>query len=528
MSAWAHLGAALRRDWRDGMTSLRELVGSRPVREALRLCVPALVVGFALRVAFVVAAPYGYFLSDTRNFIDPAGSSRTFFAAALYLIPVAMGAPVLKVVPWIQHAMGLWMIAAAGLLCAACLRRWRWWIVPLTLIVAAHPSILWYEHMALPESMFVVLTLTTGLAFALFLKIPSPPTFLILWGSIFLTAGARQEGFLYALAALAGCALAFRHDRRRMASYLGATFLFLFLTTRASHTAQGGQMLISSLIQYAPDRLWSAPDYSSRAMALRDKFKPLWPIYPEDHNETRDIIVQDVGGFLTEERGLSQEEQKRANNAFCRRVAIEIALRNFWVLPKIAYYKWRATHIEAPAPVFDGDWMRDYALRKAFGSDRSKERKFLPALYGRSYASADSFDHDLREIYYRNSLGWLDAWRASFVRWSLWPHDQTTIGEGGIPGMPQKLPRLPWLYPLAMAGLVGALFVVDRQRRTTLIMWLAMLIFVGFIVAVTGSLRSRYRLAFEPYWYIGLMALCELTVAWIRMLRPRFGRRGPP
>jgi len=518
-------------DWRAGIRSIREIWLSPSLRTALWLCVPALVLGALLRIYLCIEAPYGYFLSDTRNFIDGAedflknplsvlgGSSRTFLASAVYSLPIAMGIPVLRAIPWIQHAIGLWMIVAAGLLCAAWLPRWRWCAVPVTLIVAVHPSILWYEHMALPESMFVVLTLTTALGLALFLRAPSPPSFLVLLASIFFTAGARQEGFLYAIVALAGCVLAFRRDRRRMAIYLGATFLFLFATTRASRTTQGGQMLITSLIHHASDRLWSVPDYSERAVALRNKFKPQWPIYPANHNESRDIIVGDVREFLIEKRGLSAEAARRSNNSFCKRVAIEIAIRNFWVLPGMAYYKWLATHIEAPTPAFANGWMTNYAMKKVFGGEKSKEKKFLPRFYGRAYETADAFERDLRQIYYpEHGLGWLDAWRAGFTRWTLWPHVQASIRSVSEENMMQHVPRLPLLYPLGLAGLIGAVLITEKRKRMALLTWLGMLIFTGFVVVITGSLRSRYRLAFEPYWFIGLTALCAVFAAlWARL-----------
>lgn len=568
---WRQARGVFMADWGAGVARLRDLLRSSDLHLALWLCLPALLVGAAIRIHFCAEAPYGYFLSDTRNFIDGArnflksplgvfgGGARTFLAPILYSVPVGLDVPLLRVVPWGQHAIGLGMIVASGLLCAAWFRGWRWWIVPVTLVVAAHPTILWYEHMALPESMFVALTMAAALAVALFLRIPSPPTLLLLLSCIFLTAGARQEGFLYSLAALVACAVVFWRDRRRMAWYAGGVCLFLLLTARASQTTQGGQMLIASVIQFAPDRLWLAPDYSGRAAALRERFAPLWPKYPAQHNESRDIIKEDAMAFLRESRGMSEAEAKLASDAFCKRVGLEIALRRWWELPRMAYCKWLATHLEEPSPYFHDDWPREYAMNKAFGKEDSKERRYLRRFLGTPYDSADAFARDLERIYYPvDGLGGLGEWQRGFLRWSLWPQGAADVGRGEVTGVAvegaseavgpsagpdeegeegpqavaeavaQKVPVLPWLYPLGLAGLAGAACVADGRRRKALLIWLGMLLFMGFATAVVGSLRSRYRLSFEPYWYFGLAGLLETcrVFALAALWRLRQGREG--
>lgn len=536
------LGAAratLAADWETGVAQLRDLLRSREVHLALWLCLPALILGVALRAHYCAEAPYGYFLSDSRNFIDSARGflksplavfadvRRTFLAPVLYSVPVGLGWPLLRVIPWGQHAIGAGMIVLSGLLCAAWFRHWRYWIIPLTMIVAAHPTILWYEHMVLPESMFVVLTLATALAVALYLRMPSPPALLILLLSIFLTAGARQEGFMYSIAAMAACAMALRNDRRRMAWHLGAVCLFVVATMCASGTRQGGQMLLTSVIHHAPDHLWLTPDYSSRARALRDRFAPQWPAYPADHNKAREVIVGDMASFLRERRGLGDAEQRLANNRTCKWVALEIAARRWWVLPGMAYHKWLATHLDPPSPIFGPEWPTNEALRKAFGKEDSKERKYLRGLFGHPYESADAFERDLRTIYYRDEgLGPLRAWQEWFCRWSLWPQDPNAVPEVGPEGARQELPRLPWLYPLGVAGLLAAAATVDARRRTAMLTWLAMLLWMGFVIAIVGSLRSRYRLSFEPYWYFGLVGWLEASWALARARLPFLRRTG--
>ncbi|MCC6355459.1 MAG: hypothetical protein IT577_16330 [Verrucomicrobiae bacterium] len=524
--SWQQTRAALAADWRAGASEIRDLLRSRDLHLALWLCVPALILGAALRAHFCLEAPYGFFLSDTRDFIDAArnflkgplgvfgGDSRTFLAPVLYSVPVALGAPLLRVVPWGQHAIGLAMIVLAGLLCAAWLRRWRLWIVPVTLLAAAHPTVLWYEHMALPESMFVALAVATAAAVALFLRWPSSATFSVLMASVFLAAGARQEGFLFALAPAVAATVAFRRDARRMAAYLLACAAFIALTTRASRTTQGGQMLLTSLIHLAPDRLFLTPDYSARAVALRERFGPQWPMYPAKHNKSRDIIVDDMASFLRDGRGLSETDQRLTNNAACKWVALEIAVRRWWALPRIAYNKWRATHLEPPSPPFGGEWPAQYALKKSFGEEDSKERKYLRRLFGRSYDAADAFERDLREVYYRDGRQvLLRAWQEWFIPRSLWPHDPANVPLEGPGEIKQQMPRLPWLYPLGLAGLLCAALAADRPRRASILTWLSMLLVVAFVVGLVGSLRSRYRLTFEPYWYIGLAGLCDAGLA---------------
>lgn len=82
---------------------------------------------------------------------------------------------------------------------------------------------------------------------------------------------------------------------------------------------------------------------------------------------------------------------------------------------------------------------------------------------------------------------------------------------------------LPPLYAPAALGL--ALIALGRGKSwPSLPVWLLTLLGVAFVTLLTGSLRARYRLMFEPYWYIGWAGLFDAAVAlaclaWARPAR---------
>lgn len=145
---------------------LREWLRQHPsVRDALVWAVPAIALGAVLRAVLLSYLPYAYWGSDSNSYFGFAERLLTEGKISLYdkrrftyplaMLPIAiLPGATLHWVAWLQHAFGLLTLVPL----AYCVRKtftfWRWWIVPVTVLYAGLPIILWYEHEMLAEALF--------------------------------------------------------------------------------------------------------------------------------------------------------------------------------------------------------------------------------------------------------------------------------------------------------------------------------------------------------------------------------------
>ncbi len=135
------------------------------VVEAALWAVPAMAFGLGLRVLLSVLQPYAYWGSDSDSYfsftyrllVDGVGSipEKRRYVYPLLLLPTG-------VLPggalwWVavgQHLLGLLTILPFAYVVRKVFGRWRWWVVPVTLVYAGTPMLVWYEHELLGEAFF--------------------------------------------------------------------------------------------------------------------------------------------------------------------------------------------------------------------------------------------------------------------------------------------------------------------------------------------------------------------------------------
>lgn len=488
---------------------------SHGLREILWFCLPGLLLGLALRAALMAYMPLAFFSPDTNEFLGARlfGGSRTFLPKLIYGLPEHLGLPFLTSIAVGQHLLGLVMVVVTGCLCAQWLRHWRWWIVPFTCLVAIHPTFLWYEHFALPDSMFVLMMMLVCVAGTYFYRNASTLSFSILYTTLFLAAGMRQEGFLFLVFGLALITRVFWGQWQRFRIFVPVAIALSILVAKVSRTNQGGYMLLTSLIEWAPDQLWSEPALAPRTVKLRDHFKPLWPAYPDDHNMSRKLIVADLEDYLLGEKGVQGKKLKESVDTLSKRIAIEIAARNFWRLPGLAFNKFRAMHEEPPAPDFGPERTHHKQLQILYGKPGEKlpkEHALIPLYLGREYSSRDELEKDLPRIYRLFPGDSLTHFQKAFYELEYGAH---VIPEQKV-GL-QTLPGLPLLYLLAAMGFIAIAFregcsLSDKQ------LWIAMLLFQAFVIFLSGSNHGRYRLSFEPWFLLGVFCLLDSLLCLLR------------
>lgn len=163
------------------MFHLRRFFERHPlVRDAVVWAIPAVIFGLVLRLMLLSYLPYAYWGSDSRSyygfteqFLDTWKMSLYDKRRYLYLIgmlPVTLlpGSP-LKWLAWLQHGMGLLTLVPLAYCVRKTFAAWKAWIVPVTVLYAGLPILLWYEHELLAEALFfhsVIWMIAGWMAFA--------------------------------------------------------------------------------------------------------------------------------------------------------------------------------------------------------------------------------------------------------------------------------------------------------------------------------------------------------------------------
>ena len=135
------------------------------VADSFRWVLPALLIGAALRILFISYNPYAVWGPDSRSYY--IFTHRLFYDGAFslaekrrYLYPLLL-APmsllpggVMRWLPSIQHTLGLATLLPLAYIIRKTLVCWKLWIVPITVLYAGFPIILWSEHELLGEHLF--------------------------------------------------------------------------------------------------------------------------------------------------------------------------------------------------------------------------------------------------------------------------------------------------------------------------------------------------------------------------------------
>ena len=147
-------------------SEIRALLTRHPlVRDALLWSGPALLAGLFVRGLLLSYLPYANWNADSRSYYSFAHQLTQHGYVSLYdkrrylypifLWPVSLlpGAP-MRWLLWIQHGLGLISLVPLAYLVRRTLGCWKLWIVPVTVIYAVTPAVLWFERELLAETLF--------------------------------------------------------------------------------------------------------------------------------------------------------------------------------------------------------------------------------------------------------------------------------------------------------------------------------------------------------------------------------------
>ncbi len=531
----------------------RVWLADRCLHEFLWYCVPGVLVGLFLRTWLMAAMPFGYYHPDTHDFLTTVflleahhhwaiHGKTTFLTPLLYTLAFFPKIPALFVIPLAQHARGLLFVLMTGVLARLWLARWRWWIVPMTVLVAMQPAILFWEHTLMSESGFVFCAVGLALAGTVFARWPNRASYGLLLASMCCVAAARPEGNLWQGAGVLLVPLVYlgrwKQEWIKIAGAVAVAVGMLSITK----TSHSGLLLYSSLVHLTPDHPRAVPGFEPYILPLRDK------MIAERSQEVSDDVVRAskrvtealvayvkdhphaLLGLSRDKKQLERErksgradadpemELRYGNNTsnLCRRLAIESALAHPFALPGYAWRKFRA-----PIDMDSGGVFEDYEFheKQAFSlvGKPAISKKLGPGLIGAPLDTPEQARAFVDQHYDLARVQWFNTLEAAWQRAVDFFHLPDTRYSDRY-----TLPGLPVYHLLGILGAAAALFRPGKARRFH--QGFVPVMFVAwFVVMLTGAVIPRHRFVWEPFWLLYGFFLLDCIVA----LAVRLVRRPP-
>ena len=512
------------------LTRFTSILRDPRVREVVRWCLPALLVGLILRAALTAQLPYAFFHDDAPDFLVTPDrlmnhgkfdlhSKKTFLVPIAFTVPFILHIPAMLAIPVGQHVLGLGSVLLVGLLCRLWFARWKVFIIPLTLVAAVNPFLLWYEHALLAESLFVFCTLLVAAAGTLYARAQTLPRFVLLCVALFLVAGARPEGkllFGFGLLMLAWVHWGeWRLHRVRLAVFLALAVLTHFKTK----TSQAGLLLYTSLARFTPSELKCAPGFDPFIGTIRADLLERWsekPSFPKVRD--RRAIADAVARYLKERPEFAGSDSHSSVNSFCLKLAMETLRRNFFAMPAHAFSKFRIVANESPSGRLDNDWLFE-KQREAYLGEMEDISRLSVGLFGQKIATPAEMnaflDTHYGEVRWFNALS--DAWLRAV---NAWRFPDAAFPDRDSPTVPFIYRGVPFYFLLGTLGLL-AVMLRSGALRPFHIAWGLTLLAFFYTIMLTGNVRPRFRFVFEPFWFLYLALLADsLWLGATRALHP--------
>lgn len=150
--------------FKDLSAKVRRFLREHPLlRDALLWAIPALLAGLILRLLLLHYSPYAYYGSDSRSTMGFANGVLSEFYFSInekrrYLYPVfllfmsILPGGTMKWVAWIQPLLGLLTVLPLAYFVRRVFTTWQWLIIPVTVLYAAMPVLIWYEHESIGDT----------------------------------------------------------------------------------------------------------------------------------------------------------------------------------------------------------------------------------------------------------------------------------------------------------------------------------------------------------------------------------------
>lgn len=480
------------------------------LHEWLWWCLPALLLGGALRLALTIHFPYGYVQGDTLDFLVTTErllihhalvlhSKKAFLSPILYTVPFLLHIPALIIIPLAQHCLGLVLTVLVGALTRWWFRHWRWFIVPATVLTTINPALLWMEHAILAECHYLFCVTALAAVGTVFALRPAPRQFVWLIVALLFTAGSRPEGKLFIAFGLLLVALVYWGNWREWAQRVAIMLVASALIWMSTRSNQAGVLLYATVLPLAPETSKVAPDFSPWINPLREKYVAEGATVRMKLT-TAEKAISGLGNKYLHSIGQSDSRL----NAFCQKLAVEAALHKPWLLPAIAANKFLMSCHSAVSGGYTEDWIHHKQIVSLL--HRPWIYEIIHGLTGQDLKTKEDAAAFINNHYAPLKPDWFAELQKRWSTFTLAFHGKSRhVGD-------EKIPRLSYLFTAAVLGMLISLVRPSPLWRFH-VPWLLTLGGVWFVVMLTGVVNARYRFVFEPFAI--LYALLFLDYLWI-------------
>ena len=509
--------------------------------EFLRWCLPALLVGLALRIAMMISMPYAFIQYDSSDFFETTYRMiekhefyvqyrRSYLTPYLFSLPCLLPMPGLIAIAVMQHAMGLIATVFVG----ALVRLWfRWWkvaIIPITLLFAASPMVMWYEHVVLGETQYLFFALAAVLLGTLFVHRPNWAMFAGFMLSLFLVMGTRLEAKTFCLFGGVLIVRVFWKQWTRLAIGLAVLAGIMFLALRLGPGRDGSSLMYATLVRFAPDQSKREPEIAPFLIPLRDEVRGRFPDYPGDLVQLDKDVTKMVETYVRSQKAKHIKEQKsKVLKNLCREAIAARPVESL-LLPlqkfHLAIDVWSAYAYDADALQ---NKQRLSATHRPWMLKLSKRLTGQKCNHEQMIAWVNSHYDPERIAWFGRYQGVWNDLRIYFrmpdrpMRQERWVHDF----YGAVPDKHHTMPGMPYFYFLALLGMTVTFFRPARFQWVH-IAWIATMLGGLYVASMIGVTNARYRFTCEIFFVLYFALLIEAIAGGWQRWRGAGGAEPPP
>ncbi len=466
-------------------------------RRCILLCLPALLIGAALRISMIAALPEGYYGPDSNSYFSTAkrlwnehkwsvGEKRRWvYPVFLAALPPLPGTPS-RIVPVVQHVAGLASLIGIGWIVGHVTRRRVIWIPVVTTLVAVWPLILWYEQEIQAEALFA-------------------SAYILAVAALFPTEGLREGRRLMWFLLAAALVVALKpHGRGLWLGCIGAAVLIagvpwrwkwrdiaaasvgLLIIVTSGSSKQGNWLLLSSVLPLVPVTGEKWPEERAELRPLIEETRAQLAIYPWRQGRYKKRVMTDRPGVAISEKWAALTKDKPRFTKVCGDFAKEAIRAHPFEVARLSIVKCALAFARDDAPsrlAPAGFWKEQLDDNEDRWVDNPKE---LELFYGfdKSRYDAIAADGATRKFPAKEFLN-------GFARAFSFTRDGHEISPDRYDVRPT------WLGVLALAGLCCAMW----RSRELAILWLPLTLYLATVFAV-GDRVDRYV---QPVEWVGLV-----------------------
>ncbi len=523
---------------------IKRLISRHPaVMDALIWALPAILIGLALRVIFLAYHPLAYWGSDSESYFSFAYRllhegilsipEKRRYVYPLLLLPVSvLPGSVLGWLAIFQHAMGLLTLLPLAYAIRKIFAAWKCWIVPLTVIYAGMPIVLWYEHELLGEAFFFATLIWAFAAWVAWVsrierKDPAPDVWWIFLACLALCVLTKPAARFFWPGLVIGIVYVRAWRFLRWPQWTGLGALIVAMLTMGDGK-QAARLLYSSAFPLTVLESSRHADLKADVAALVRANRARLDYYYYEDNDAKNLLRR---GYRTGNYPAWQALEKNGGDKGLSRAMRDLALEAIFAYPvefiyigvqrAVSSINWTIFKIRRYE---QGDYMKNFGPDFADRVEDKDAKKLgmIASVFDVEPGQASSLAEYQRRV--EPAGREVPAkWMNQYVAWA------TSLGVFVAEPFENGFRRTLWQMTPTLLGwflVAGCLLALALpQFRATLGVWVILAVGYALTVYLVGSSNPRF---FAAAWPPLLLALAvPLDVAL--QLAPRvFRRRASP